>query len=192
MSEVATLLRQIVGTQIVGVLATVFKVDTSNATCDIKPEDGTAEILNVRLQSVESTNQLGIIIYPVEGSHVTAINIGGDHYQIVGYTEIERIAVKIGDKIAVSVHKQGEIKINADQITINDGNLGGLVKVLELEQQLNKVKYFVDAVCQLINSTIIAEPGNGAASALQIALKGVLSAAQSPDFSNLSNPKIKQ
>jgi hypothetical protein len=78
-----------------------------------------------------------------------------------------------------------------DDIEFNGGENGGLVNWTEAKAQLDFVKQFVDAIKQLAGGMPIPEPGNGAASAFQAALNGVISSIQVPNFDDLEDTKIK-
>jgi|GEM_PF-1871154 len=83
--------------------------------------------------------------------------------------------------------------INPKTVTqFNNGLLGGMVKAKELQEQSNKDKAILDTLLQIINGPPITELGNGAPSALQIALKSALAGKQSGTWDNLENSKILQ
>lgn len=84
------------------------------------------------------------------------------------------------------------ISIEDGNIIINGGDLGGLVKAKELKEQSEKDKAILDALLQVITGSSISEPGNGAPSALQLALQGALVGKQSGTWNSLENDKIKQ
>lgn len=89
------------------------------------------------------------------------------------------------------VDKVTELRIDT-KVIFNKGTLGGMVKAKELQTQSNKDKAILDALLNIINGTPINEPGNGAPSALQLALKGVLNGKSSGVWTGLENAKITQ
>ena len=64
-------------------------------------------------------------------------------------------------------------------------------KAIELKTQLNKNNILLAHIMAIINGPPVTEPGNGAPSALQIALKSAISSDQLGDFSNIENPNVK-
>jgi len=77
-------------------------------------------------------------------------------------------------------------------IKVNGGTLGGIPKAKEIQTQSNLDKAILQAFLQIINGPPIDEPGNGAPSALQIALKAALAGKQPGTWDNLENPKFTQ
>ena len=72
----------------------------------------------------------------------------------------------------------------------NDGSLGGLTKTKELQTQINKLNMLVSHLVTVITGAPVPEPGSGAASALQAALKAAIAADSVGDFSDIENKKI--
>lgn len=83
-------------------------------------------------------------------------------------------------------------EFNYNNVIFNGGLLGGMVKAKELRLQSEKDKAIIDAVLQVVNGAVITEPGGGAPSALQAALKAALAGLQSGTWDNLENDKITQ
>lgn len=102
--------------------------------------------------------------------------------QIVLCSDYEEIKISCYENI---------LKIDKDNIILNDGSFGGLVKVEELKTQLEKTNNVLNSILNIINGNPIAEAGNGAPSALQIALKAAVVGKQVGDYSNIENEKIK-
>lgn len=91
-----------------------------------------------------------------------------------------------------SCHEVEEILINAPKVIFNKGDLGGMVKVKELQTQSNKDKDIIDAMLDIINGAQITEPGNGSPSAFQTALKSALSGKQTGSWDDIENTSITQ
>lgn len=145
---------------------TVEAVDKTARTCDVKPSDGSATIYDVRLQATPEQTQ-GILRVPKAG---TSICIGW-----------------ISEEVAIMVEAD-----EYDEIIINNGELGGLTITPELVTQLEKINVFLNAFLGIVNGTPIPEPGSGAASAFQTALRTALSSVQVPNYSEVENNKVKQ
>jgi hypothetical protein len=78
----------------------------------------------------------------------------------------------------------------ADLIEFNGGSNGGLAITPTLINELNKTNAILQAIVNIINGASIPEPGNGAASALQTALKTAITNKNLGDFSQVENKKI--
>ncbi len=76
-------------------VGTVQKVNGTTCTVERK---GLSELLDVRLQAIESDFDTKFLIVPKEGSKVLCLEVENkpEETAIVKYTEIERIEVKIG------------------------------------------------------------------------------------------------
>lgn len=112
------------------IVCTVDSVDRSTNTCDCTPLDDSAPLLGVNMQAGQNATG-GIVIVPKVGSHVVVGMVSGGNAGIVLLTEdIETLEVKIGNTSIVA---------SADTITLNGGQLGGLVLVAELTDKLNGV-----------------------------------------------------
>lgn len=153
-------------------VAEVLEVDRSDDTCLVKPEDG-PELYGVRLKSVVDELQHKVVIYPKIGSLVmcSLVENNPNEAYISKYGEIE------------------EVVLDVKKVTINGGELGGMVKAKELEEQLNKHKAILEAILQVMNGAPLTQPG-GAPSVLQTALKTALTGKQTGDFSNLQNEQL--
>lgn len=90
------------------------------------------------------------------------------------------------------IHQADIRRMNYNLFEFNGGTLGGLVKAKELQLQSNKDRDILQAVINICTGPTITEPGNGAPSALQIALAGVLTGLTPGTWDNLENPKITQ
>ena len=90
------------------------------------------------------------------------------------------------------IHQAEKLLIKCDHVIFNDGALGGMVKAKVLKEQSNKDKDVLTALLTIINGAPINEPGGGAPSALQIALKAALTGKQPGTWDDLENPKITQ
>jgi hypothetical protein len=94
------------------------------------------------------------------------------------------------DKITKLLLNFSSFVINCDTVVFNGGQLGGMVKAKELKTQSEKDKAILDALLQIINGAPVMEPGNGAPSAFQAALQGVLAGKQTGTWTGLEDSKI--
>jgi hypothetical protein len=90
------------------------------------------------------------------------------------------------------IHQADIRKMNYTLFEFNGGTLGGLVKAKELKLQSNKDKDILQAIIDVATGPTITEPGNGAPSALQIALAQALAGKTPGTWDNLENPLITQ
>lgn len=110
-AEIIKLLHQLGNRGSVLAPATVTAVDENACTCTVKI--GSFELFKVRLNAAEN-GQKGFLLVPAVGSSVLVSNIGSSEVQfaVVSFTQV-------------------------DKIIMNGGELGGLIKISELESKLN-------------------------------------------------------
>jgi len=114
----------------------------------------------------------GIINLSVDGGELTQLNI----------------TVSNTDKNAViNVRCRGNINFEMDgSLKINKGTQA-MVKGTELKTQLDKNNDLLQALITIINGSVIPEPGSGAASALQAALKVAITSKHLGDYTNIKS-----
>lgn len=145
----------------------VTAVDKNANTCDVERDDLPA-LFKVRLNSILDAGSAVITVYPSVGSKVLCAIIENnptDAY-VIGTNGI-------------------------DEIIINGGENGGLTKTPLLVQELKKTNELLNSILGVLNGTVITEPGNGYASALQAALKAALAGKELGNFDEIENEKIK-
>ena len=130
--------------------------------CDVEPVSGDAEIFDVRLQP---GNVPGIYVEPKIDSIVYITQLDENNYFVVMYSEI--VSIKLGN-----------------------GENGGLIITPELKEQLEQNNELLQSLLDVISGAPIAEPGNGAPSALQIALAGAIAGQSLGNFENIENETI--
>lgn len=157
------------------------QVDAVNGnTCDVSPLDGSAPYKKVRLHTADAS-QGGFWHTPKVGSVVLIAEINKTDAAVVMYSEIEQSEIKIGDTTAV---------INDEVIVINGGDKGGLVNINELKAELNKSKARIDAIIQILKTTITSvslQPNP----AWLTTIEPILNLLQSEDYTGFENTKIK-
>jgi hypothetical protein len=167
--QIKTRLRNIVGTGSGTSAVFPAKVTAvSGNTCEVLVDDNTT-LTDVRLLAVINSETSNMLITPKVGSYVLVTDLSGgklNDLAVLQFSEIEKI-------------------------TINGGTLGGLTNTPKLVEELDKTNDLLEAIINVINSTVpITEPGNGAASALQAALKTAIASKQLGDFSEIEDTKI--
>lgn len=93
----------------------------------------------------------------------------------------------------VAVYTEGGAKIvlHEDEVYINGGKNGGLIKIEELKKELEKNNQILQSIINVCLNSVVNEPGNGSPSALQTALKSVLAGKQVANYANIENEKVK-
>lgn len=130
--EVRGLLAKFIGKNAPTMLAKVTEVNKSDSTCTLT-DDG-AEYPEVRLQAVVGESK-GIVCYPAIGALALAVKIEDtDEWMLLSAT------------------KYDSIEISIESLVINGGKLGGLVKIEELINWMNKVKIDLTAISTSLNS----------------------------------------
>jgi len=181
--------------------AIVKAVDEAAFTVDVEFLSG-ALVSAVRLRAAIDDDPNAVVLLPKVGSSVLLGIIGNDTKQcfvaqcsvaekVVGVIEDaefelskEKLHVKI-DAAELLVEKNGNI-------TLNDGSKDGLIIWNKLKADLEKFKQYLTAFDTALQ-TPVNEPGNGAPSAFQLALKGALAGKTMPNLldSEIMNNKIK-
>lgn len=164
-SEIAESIKALAATPEASITAIVTHVDLNAMECDVDPP-GMAPIPGVRLRAAKGVTD-GVVQIPKIGGSVVVAPIGGseEHYYVAQCAEV-------------------------DKIVMNNGENGGLVKVLPLVDGLEKNNRVLSAILEIIGGAPVNEPGNGLPSALQATLKARLSGLGVGDFSDLENKKI--
>ena len=105
--------------------AIILSVDLDNRLCNVQPVSDTAqtELKNVRLQSVVND---GIILVPTVGSEVTVLKSIRTDAVVVQYSELDYVYIV------------------APKVQFNKGQLGGMVKVIDLTTKLNNLENLVN------------------------------------------------
>lgn len=171
--EIAKALKDLIGDQSQNLIpVTVKSVETDNYTCTVEFEG--IELSDVRLTAVVDSDSKSVIA-PAVNSDVLIAFVGSSETDavIVAYSKIE------------------EITINANQITINNGDNGGLIKIEELKTQISKNNQILQSIMSIISGAPIPESGNGAPSAFQSVLSAVIAGKSVANLSNIENTKIK-
>lgn len=150
----------------------VSKVDISKRSCDCIQIGGDAviEIPGVQLMSEVDD---GWLLLPAIDSTVIVCYSNKNVPYIALFSEIDK---------AILIANNG--------IQLQGGEFGGLTKTIELQTQLNKTNELLTALLTVLNGSPINEPGNGAPSALQIALKASITGKQLGNYTDIINENI--
>jgi hypothetical protein len=181
-------LRRLAGEPLLAITGTVKAVNRAAATCDVDPSNGGGELLDVRLRALIDDADDGLLSVPAIGAEVLMVPLDEHRWAVVLASELAEVQVKLGDTLVVV--KADSVTLDAAQLTLNEGKLGGLVKAKVLAQELNKNNQLLQALLLIVSGAPIPEPGNGAPSAFQTALASAVVGKVLGDFSQLENEKI--
>lgn len=128
----------------------VLSIDEETETCVVKPLDSEAEIYGVRLRGITEDKGKGFLIIPKINSTVILGMIDSNNAFVSDYSDIEKffIHTEEGQKIEVK-----------DKIKFNNGDLGGMVKVITLTQKLNNLENKLNEIIQLLKTHTHASNG---------------------------------
>lgn len=162
-------------------VAKVDQVDESNFTVDATPINGESETFDIKIRVVIDAQEEGIISIPSIGSRILV----GMADQVNGYLlqceKIDRLIWKIsGFRMEID---------NEGNMTFNEGENDGIVKLPELKNQVDKLNNFLTAIKNTFNSWVPVPSDGGAA--LKSAMVSALASQQVADLSNAGNEKIK-
>lgn len=124
----------------------VSNIDEDKRICDITIDDD-LKLNNCRLNAIIDSYSNKLLIVPKDNSMVAFIAIGGKLTEplVIAYSEIEKILLTIGES---------DILIEDGKIEMNGGNLGGLIKLQQLESNLNKLKKYVEDLATMASTAM--------------------------------------
>ena len=138
----------------VALVCTVDAVDKAARTVDCSPINESAPLLGVNLQANQDAD-FGLCLFPEVGSYVVVGFVADGAAGVVLLTEkIEAAEIVIGDTSAL---------MDADGVTLNGGNLGGLVKVEDLTKRLNILENDINQLKNIFASWVVEPQDGGAA-----------------------------
>lgn len=138
----------------------------SNQTCEVKV--GEMTLSDVRLCSVVDNNDNNLLIEPKVPSQVLVMDMSKGEMR---------------DLVVVKVSQ-------TENIVINGGKLGGLIKIEELRKNLEKMTKRIDGIMDAIkNATPVAQDGGASLKATMVA--GLNSLTDKEDFSGIEDKKVK-
>lgn len=179
-------------TPLTGVLftATVKSVDWSKRECTVTLPDG-REIDEVRLRAIADNSDKGIALKPKVNSEVTVglLEDSNDILAVLLYTEIDAIELKMQD-IQMTI-ENGKLKVQANEIEFNGGNLGGMCKKDAVAQKLSALEQKHDGLANYLGALPIPVSGSVSGAAVPANVQGFLVNTYTQG-SDLENTKIKQ
>jgi hypothetical protein len=146
----------------------VVSVNKEAFTCVVKATGTDEEYLDVRLLGASDNIPKPTVFFPKVGS-------------TVGITPL------FNSRNLMAVCLITEV----DEVLLNGGEFGGLVKADVLKDELDKTNQLLNGILNVINGANIPEPGNGAPSAFQAAVKSALIGKSLGNFDSIKNDTIK-
>jgi len=114
-------------------------------------------------------------------SHPYIQGVWGEFYNAANF-ELDELLITNG---AIS------ITLKSGELHLNGSNLGGLIKIRELAEGLNKNVELLSSLLGVLQGAQINEAGNGSPSSLQAALRTALAGKSVGDFSQIENAVVK-
>lgn len=169
------------------IVGKVTQVDENNYTCNVMPLDNDAELFKVRLKPTIDNLKKGVIAIPSIDSFVIVglLNNNDSSPFIIWGSNFEKYYL-IGENGNTFEFK------NDGTILINGDNFGGLIKLSELNNNLNTIKNYLSVLKTSIGVGLAAvgvgSSANGGTgkNAFDAAM-----ASQVINFQNMENAKVK-
>jgi tetrahydromethanopterin S-methyltransferase subunit B len=164
----------------------VRDVDADGGTCDVELSvDDEGQATPGIITNVVTDNMEGLTMVPVIGSQVWVAEIDGPgKWGLVKCSELQTVVVKIGDT--------AELEVTSGVVVLNGGENGGLVKVQELVDKINRLESKVNGLVTKYNAhTHLYNPGPG--TPVVTATPPVTETAITPvtTVANIENPNVK-
>lgn len=101
-----------------------------------KKQDGEEQITyDARLKSIIDEKDKHFICVPKKGSEVFCVPVSNskERYMAISYNEIEKVVYK-GEKVSLVIDD------NEGTVVLNDGSNGGLIKINDLVEKINRLE----------------------------------------------------
>lgn len=153
--NIASMIQQLAGKSDAPLqLCIVDAVDRSARTVDCTPLDDSAPLLGCNLQACQGSKH-GYLLYPKVGSYVLVGLLAGYSAGLVLLTdEVEELQITLGDC---------SLQMTEQEIVLNGGKLGGIVKVEGLTSRLNAIEDDINKLKRQCSFWVPAPSDGGAA-----------------------------
>ena len=184
------------GTEMYNKICVVDSVDEDMRTIECTPIDEGAPLLGVNLQANQEQED-GVVSFPAVGSYVLVGFISPSVATVLMMSEVTKILVKIGDTEMSFEDGTGKIKVKDSTVefdgknTVFNGGSEVMANAQELQKQLNTMSARIDAIINAISSAPVAPMDGGAT--FKASLAGTLAPhlANTENFSQILDDKIK-
>jgi len=147
------------------IVGTVSELDKDQDVCIVTPDDAPAHF-DVKLRSIiDEDSDSKIVVYPKEGSKVIIGLIDNDpnNTAVISISEFESILITLQTLFKLELKSDGSLNISTDNIIVNNGVNGGLVKSAIAAAQVNEIKRSINTLKGLISSWVPVPTDGGAA-----------------------------
>ena len=158
-------LKELVKVPSIAFPAIVNSVDKDLFTCTVTPQGG-VKMVDVRLKAGIEEQDDGLVEIPALGSSVLVV--------LMANQEENAFVAKCSQ---------------VEEVLFYGGTHGGLIKVQELVSQLEKVNQFLLTIKNGFTNAPVAPNDGGPA--FKNFMKSALESAETGDYSNIENPKVK-
>ena len=131
--ELAERLREIGGTRQTTLLQGIVE-SVDGLTCSVS--FGGITVDGIRLRASEAKNDSHVLVKPKIGTPVVVGSLSGD----------------LRDLVLLAVDSVEEIEVHAARIVLNDGRLGGLVRIQELQDNLESLKEYCERLSNAVHA----------------------------------------
>lgn len=160
-------------------LAQVMAVDESAKTCSaFLVQEPEIELQNIRL-AAENTD--GWLMVPKLGSRILVAQMEGFFY-VEMFSELA--------EIRLSMEGQQKIQITANEILLDGGSLGGLLKVAQVQQKFNLLERKLNSLQTLLASHVHTSTAPGTPTSPSPQMAGLAPLAET-QRAEIENTKIK-
>lgn len=161
----------------------VTGVNEQARTINCTPIDDGAELLDVNLQANQESTE-GFVLFPAVGSYV-----------VVGFLSEAVAVVLLCDKIDKAVIRTGDmsLQVSEEGIILNEGTLGGLVRIQQLTDKLNELINAFNSHTHEIEPGSVAVTGSSTAqsNAAPVIVPAITGKHQHVSVSDYENDKVK-
>jgi hypothetical protein len=177
------------------VAATVTSVDEAERTCNVSVLSGTGQTTIENVQLMASIDD-GILLVPAIDSTIIVSYSSYNQPFVSLFSELSKILLVAGENNAsIQMDTDGllleiantKLFISDGLTKFNEGNLGGLVKVIELTTKLNNLENKVNQLLTAFNShthILTLSTGTGTAAPTSSQVSGTLTPTQRADIEN--------
>ncbi|QHB38554.1 structural protein [Flavobacterium phage vB_FspM_lotta8-2] len=154
MAEIADILKQLGknNEEIYSVVCTVTEIDEEKRIISVKPNNNSAEVFDVRLQTVVS-GALGLVYFPKMSSEVIITFLSKELAYVALYSEIEKVQLNIGDfSLFFDATNANLSSENIDVIATNTEIRSDNIKVNATSTEINSDNVTVNATNTETNS----------------------------------------
>lgn len=150
--------------------ATIQSVDEKARTCTVDIEGVTFD--EVMLHAVADDKLKGFCFVPKADSTVLVSRIAGSNMMFVAmFSQVDKVLLTVGDKVEANIDGEGlsykndkveltitgdKVELKADEIVFNGGENKGLVKIEQLQKNLDSLKTYVEAIHAALPSAFSA------------------------------------